>query len=126
MMAKKQQKKANRDSRLQTERITSELIAYVVEKIARIVSPEQIILFGSYARGDAADDSDLDLFIIHDSHKSNREIRRQIETLLWNRRFGLDLIVRHPEDVSRNLTDGNPFYTQHIFGEGKVLYERPV
>ena len=118
------QQKLVQDSRLQTEQITPELIDYIVEKIARVVSPNQIILFGSHARGDAAADSDLDLFIIHDSRKSNREIRRQIETFLWGRRFDLDLIVRDPQEVSRNIADGNPFYLQHLFGEGKVLYER--
>ena len=76
------QQKLKRDSHLQTEQITPELIEYIVEKIVRVVSPDQIVLFGSHARGDAADDSDLDLFIIHDSHTSNREVRRQIETIL--------------------------------------------
>jgi predicted nucleotidyltransferase len=126
IMITETQQKLKRDGRLQTEQITAELIKYIVEKIVRVVSPKQIVLFGSYARGDAANDSDLDLFIIHDSHKSNREIRRQIETVLWGRRFALDLIVRHPQEVARNVTDGNPFYLHHLFGEGKILYERPA
>ena len=37
---------------------------------------------------------------------------------------GVDLIVRRPEEVERNVADGNPFYTQHILSEGEVLYER--
>jgi predicted nucleotidyltransferase len=112
------------DTRLQTSRITPELVAYIVEKIVRSIAPQQIILFGSRARGEATDTSDLDLFIVQDSHLSNREVRRQIEGLLWGRRFGVDLIVRRPEEVARNVADGNPFYTRHILGEGKVLYER--
>ena len=121
----KVQQKLNRDSRLQTEKITSELIDYIVKKIVRVLSPNQIILFGSHARGDAADDSDLDLFVVHDTHQSNRDVRRQIETILWGRRFDLDLIVRHPSEVAQNIMDSNPFYLQHLFGEGKILYERP-
>ena len=73
----------------------------------------------------AAHASDLDLFIIQDSEMSNREMRRRIEYLLWGRRFGVDLIVRRPEEVERNVADGNPFYTHHILEEGQVLYERP-
>jgi predicted nucleotidyltransferase len=115
-----------RDIRLQTRQITPELIAYIVEKIARGIAPRQIILFGSRARGEATDSSDLDLFVIQDSPASDREVRRQIESLLWGRRFGVDLIVRRPEEVARNVADGNPFYTRHIFAEGQVLYERPV
>ncbi|MBM3236262.1 hypothetical protein FJZ31_08185 [Candidatus Poribacteria bacterium] len=40
------------DKRLNTEKITPELINYIVEKIVREIQPEKIILFGSYARGD--------------------------------------------------------------------------
>ncbi|HET7091266.1 MAG TPA: nucleotidyltransferase domain-containing protein [Anaerolineae bacterium] len=112
------------DTRLQTSQITPELVAYIVEKIVRSIAPQRIILFGSRARGAATDTSDLDLFIVQDSYTSNREVRRQIESLLWGRRFGVDLIVRRPEEVARNVADGNPFYTRHILGEGKVLYER--
>jgi predicted nucleotidyltransferase len=115
-----------RDPHLRTKQVTPELIAYVVAKIAREVAPKQIILFGSHARGKATQASDLDLFIIHDSNMTNREVRRRVEYLLWGRRFGVDLIVRRPEEMERNVADSNPFYTQHILGEGRVLYERPT
>ena len=121
-----QQDHLQRDARLQIRQVTPEVIAYIVEKIARGIAPRQIILFGSRAREEATDDSDLDLLIIQDSPSSNREVRRQIEGLLWGRRFGVDLIVRRPEEVAWNVADGNPFYTRHILAEGRVLYERPA
>jgi predicted nucleotidyltransferase len=120
----KQVSQLQQDPRLQTKQVTPELIAYIVEKIVRGVAPQRIILFGSHARGEAAQTSDLDLFIVQDSEMSNREMRRRIESLLWGRRFGVDLIVRRPEEVERNVADGNPFYTRHILGEGRVLYEQ--
>jgi len=110
------------DQRLQTETITPELIDYVVHKIIAAVSPLKIILFGSFAAGNVNEDSDLDLFILHNLEPSNRQIRRQIDSLLWGRRFGIDLIVRRPEEVAQNVADNNPFYTKHILNEGKVLY----
>ncbi len=113
------------DERLNTRQITPELINYIVEKIVREVAPVQIILFGSRARGSARADSDIDLFIVHDSQTTNRLLRRKIDGLFWGRRFGVDLIVRSPDDVKFNIEDNNPFYTRHIFKEGKVLYERP-
>ncbi|MBC8232178.1 nucleotidyltransferase domain-containing protein [bacterium] len=112
------------DQRLQTERVTPALLDYIIAKIVREIEPKQIILFGSRARGDETDSSDVDLFVVQDREPSNREVRRKIEHLLWGRRFGVDLIVRRPEDVARNLADRNPFYTQHIYSEGQVLYER--
>jgi len=112
------------DRHLQTKRVTPTLLEYIVNKIVREIEPKQIILFGSRARGDALDSSDIDLFIVQDQELSNRRVRRKIEHLLWGRLFGVDLIVRRPEDVERNLADHNPFYTQHIFSEGRILYER--
>lgn len=112
------------DKRLQTQKITPSLIAYIVDKIVNAMPIERVVLFGSFARDEATDSSDLDLFIVQDGRLSNRDVRRQIEMLLWGRRFGIDLIVRQPQEVAYNIADGNPFYTHHLFNEGKVLYER--
>ncbi len=112
------------DPRLNTPHVTPDLIQYVADKIARAVNPQKIILFGSWARGEMTEDSDIDLFVVHDSELSNREMYRRIARLLWGRLFGVDLIVRNPQDVALNLADNNPFYTYHLFRDGKVLYER--
>jgi len=112
------------DERLNTENITPELINYIVEKIVREIQPEKIILFGSYARGDFGQDSDLDLFIIKEGKESSRIMRRKVEAILWGRRFPMDLLVRKPDEVEWNFRAKNPFYLYHIFKDGKVLYEK--
>lgn len=112
------------DQRLSTEKVTSELIDYVVEKIVSAIQPEKIILFGSYARGDFSRDSDLDLFIIKDGEESSRMMRRKVDALLRGRRFAVDLLVRKPKEVEWNFRAKNPFYLYHIFKDGKVLYEK--
>ena len=112
------------DQRLNTEKITPELINYVVEKIVREIQPEKIILFGSYARGDFTRGSDLDLFIVKDGEEPSRAIRRKVDALLRGRKFAVDLLVRKPEEVEWNFKAQNPFYLYHIFREGKVLYEK--
>ena len=113
-----------KDQRLATNRVNLALLNYIVEKIVKAVNPKEIILFGSRARGEENPSSDIDLFIVQDSEVSNKEVRRKIDMLLWGRRFGIDLIVRKPDDVKRNLADRNPFYTENIYSEGQVLYER--
>lgn len=113
------------DHKLQTETVTPELIDYIVRKIVTAVSPLKIILFGSQATGQETGESDLDLLIIHNAPSSNRKVRQQIDKLLWGRRFGVDLVVRRPEQVAQNVTENNPFYTQSILMDGIVLYERP-
>ena len=109
---------------LQVTEVTPEIIEYIKQRIIEAIRPQQIVLFGSYARNDTRERSDLDLLVVHDTSKTDREIRRQLDQLFLKRRFGLDLIVRTPEEVALNLADGNPFYTKHIFGQGVVLYER--
>jgi predicted nucleotidyltransferase len=104
--------------------ITPEVIDALKQRIVAGIDPQQIIMFGSQARGDATAGSDIDLLVVQDTSQSDREVRRRIERLLLDRRFGLDLIVRTPEEVALNLADGNPFYTEHIFGDGVVLYDR--
>jgi predicted nucleotidyltransferase len=113
------------DQNLNTDRITPELIQYIINRIVQRINPEKIILFGSYARQDFNSDSDLDLFIvIKDEWESIRLIRRKIDALLWGRKFPLDLMVRKEEDIKRNFRAKNPFYIHNIFRDGKVLYEK--
>ncbi|MGJ3254624.1 MAG: nucleotidyltransferase domain-containing protein [Elainellaceae cyanobacterium] len=42
-------------------------IQEIANKVAECFSPEKIILFGSYARGDVHDNSDLDLLVVMNS-----------------------------------------------------------
>lgn len=109
---------------LRVSRVTPEVIDAVRRRIVAAVNPRQIVMFGSQARGDATAGSDIDLLVVQDTAQSDREVRRRLDHLLLDRRFGLDLIVRTPEEVALNLADGNPFYTEHIFGDGVVLYDR--
>ncbi|MFQ5645987.1 MAG: nucleotidyltransferase domain-containing protein [bacterium] len=113
-----------KDSRLKTSFLTEDLLKFITDKIVSSVQPEKIILFGSYARGEANQDSDLDLLVVKESKQGNRTVRRKIDRLLTGRRFGIDIIVRKPKEIAENLRDGNPFYLHHIFKEGKLLYER--
>jgi len=111
-------------SMLETTEITPEVVTHVIDRIAQRVRPLKIILFGSHTKQAASQGSDLDLFVVQDGRVSNRRLRREIERLLCQRRFGLDLIVRTQEEFELNLRDGNPFYVEEIVGSGRVVYER--
>ena len=52
----------------------------IIPLIVSLISPDQIVLFGSYARGDYTSKSDIDLLIIKKDLKSEREANN----LLYN------------------------------------------
>ena len=107
--------------------VTDKLLAEMVEAIVREVDPEQIYLFGSRARGDAREDSDIDLLIVErDSfgHERSRfqEINR-IRRLLSSFRIPKDILVYSSDEFAKWRHSLN-----HIVGrcyrEGKLLYPR--
>lgn len=102
----------------------------MTDKIKRVVNclkryhPEKIILFGSYARGEADEYSDLDLVVIKPTDQ--RFIDRLIETArcLDNDLGKVDVFVYTPEELEEMKQSGNPFIEQ-VLAEGIVIYEAP-
>jgi len=59
--------------------------------------PVKLILFGSYARGRAQDDSDVDLLVVADCPETECRTRAaEIRISLWGWRHPFDIIVRTP------------------------------
>ncbi|MCK4305744.1 MAG: nucleotidyltransferase domain-containing protein [Candidatus Eisenbacteria sp.] len=83
--------------------------------------PERVVLFGSYARGTATDDSDVDLLIIlpYEGRAADQSVAIRMRLRPG---FPVDLIMRTPQKVHERLEMGDPFL-QEILAEGKVLYE---
>lgn len=95
------------------DRVVRGLMAY---------EPEKIILFGSMARGDADEYSDIDLIVIKDTKQ--RFVRRLVEiTAFLPLDTAVDVLVYTPKKLDAMLAEGNPFI-EHALEEGKVLYEK--
>ena len=113
--------KKNKSYKIEPTPITEELIQAVAKKIVQNFNPEKIILFGSLARGEMHQDSDLDLFIIMPSglRRDNRSV--EISKIFSERLFPMDILVYTPEEVNMSLRRSNPF-VKEILEEGRVLY----
>jgi len=95
----------------------------IVPMIVSLVSPDQIILFGSYARGDNTEKSDIDLLIIKKNLKNGREINNILYRAFFENKIdiSIDLIsVDYNKYLELNNTIGYIYKT--IKEEGKVLY----
>jgi uncharacterized protein len=95
----------------------------IVPMIVSLASPDQIILFGSYARGDYTDKSDIDLLIIKKDLRNGREINNILYRAFFENKIdvSIDLIsVDYNKYHELNNTIGYIYKT--IKEEGKVLY----
>ena len=94
-----------------------------IQKIVRELSPDKIILFGSYAYGNPNPHSDVDLLIIMDTDQSHKERSWAVSRLLLPRPFPVDILVKTPKEVEEALESGD-FFLREILSRGQVLYER--
>lgn len=103
-------------------RIPMRAIRAVVQQIAEKFQPEKIILFGSYAYGRLKPESDVDLLVVIDTPLRNREQAAQIARAI-DYHFGLDLIVRTPQQLAERIALGD-FFLREVTEKGRVLYAR--
>ncbi len=106
--------------------VTQEQINEIVHIVIKEVKPEKIILFGSYALGNANEESDLDLAIIMESNLPRFKRGALIRSVLraGGRRwlFPMDIIVFTPEEVEL-FGDSQYSLIHEILLTGKILYE---
>lgn len=103
--------------------MNSELIATMTERIVRGFKPVQILLFGSYARGDAHPQSDVDLLVVFSECANKRKTAVDIRRALADLPVCKDIIVTTPEELERQR-DWIGSVLRSAQREGKILYER--
>ena len=120
--------KKSSHSRGGAERVNNALLARMVQAIVDEVNPEQVILFGSHARGDAGPDSDVDLIIVESAPFGEDRDRHVEETRLWRALASFhvpkDLLVYSRDEVEYWRDSLNNVLARAL-REGRVLYERP-
>jgi predicted nucleotidyltransferase len=95
-----------------------------VERIARLFKPLRIILFGSWARGQAHPDSDLDLLVVLSHIENKRQTTIHIGNALSDLPVSKDIVVTTPEEIAiRGHIVGQVL--RQALREGKTIYERP-
>ncbi len=108
--------------------ITDTLIDQMVQAIVGEVDPEQVILFGSRARGDEREESDVDLVVL-EAEPFGRERSRHKEMVrlykvLADFPVSADVLVYTHDEVDY-WRDSLNHVLARALREGKVLYERP-
>jgi predicted nucleotidyltransferase len=102
---------------------TAEWIPVIANRIVRDFQPLRIILFGSYARGEANAESDVDLLVVLPQVADKRKAAVEIRRALGDLPVAKDIIVTTPEEIARR-GDLVGTVLRPALREGKVLYER--
>jgi len=68
-------------------------IKEIASRIAKIIKPHRIILFGSYAYGTPNEYSDIDLCIIGESYDSKMKEKKKIRDILSEIKGSFDILV---------------------------------
>lgn len=95
----------------------------ISRRIIENINPEKIILFGSYAKGNYNEDSDLDLIIVKESDLPKQKRGIEIRRLFYGLLIPMDLKVYTPEEFEDELKNKYSFLNSAI-KESKTIYER--
>ena len=100
----------------------NEFIPIMTDRIVREFDPLQVILFGSQAREDTDQHSDIDLLVVFAELSDKRKMAIDIMNALSDLPVAKDIIVSTPEELERSRTRiGSVLrYAQQ---EGKILWK---
>ena len=109
--------------------LTGDLLHDVVTQVCRAIPDdlEKVILYGSYARGEATDESDVDIMAVVDNGKELEKTVRQIMVDI-----SYELSLAYGVEVTVLLQDKDEYeqwqpyipFLRNVNREGIVVYER--
>lgn len=101
--------------------LPSEAIEEIVRRVVAAADPEQIILFGSAARGELDRNSDIDLLVVKAGEYAKREVSHRIRQALRGLGEAFDVVVATPEEIAR-YGDCFALVYYPALREGRELY----
>ncbi len=99
------------------------VIQEMVKRLVRDYTPQQIILFGSYAYGQPTQDSDIDLLIIKDTPEGFWDRMDSVRRVVTGAHphIPIEPLIYTPDEIVRRLKAKDQF-VQGILQNGEVLY----
>ena len=101
--------------------VDSEKIDFLVQRIVEEAHPLRIILFGSAARGNAEQDSDIDVLVVMPEGTHRRRTAQLLYRTIRGAGVPFDVLVATPGDLEKHKNNIGLIY-RTILEEGKVVY----
>jgi predicted nucleotidyltransferase len=99
------------------------LVQRTLHRLIRAFAPQQILLFGSWAKGTTHDRSDVDLLIVADLPGNASIHSRRARQLAADSFPRIDIVFATPEEVLTAQSAKSPFLAS-ILSNSVVVYRR--
>ncbi|HET6214789.1 MAG TPA: nucleotidyltransferase domain-containing protein [Micromonosporaceae bacterium] len=100
-------------------------VANVVARVVALYDPDEIWVFGSYAKGNLAERSDLDLIVIKPTSLPRRLRGRDVVAVLAEAAFHIDLLFVTPEELATDLKEPYSLLST-VMPTAQRIYRREV
>ena len=92
-------------------------VAQYADAVTKQLSPSAIVLFGSYAKGESNDESDIDVAVVFNGFSGDW---LKISSLLWRLRRDISYDI---EPHLLDIADDKSGFVQHVLKTGQVIYQ---
>jgi predicted nucleotidyltransferase len=100
-------------------------------EVLKQADPYRIILFGSYAKGNVDENSDIDMLVILDNNDVAKTYEERLKKKLYinrlvrniNYKIALDILVYSKEEYKIVKNYGN-YFIDEIENTGRIIYEK--
>lgn len=102
---------------------TPEILQEIKRRVSAVEPSAEVMLYGSYARGDQKPTSDIDLLILVDAEHVDAELETSLMYPLYHLEYDTGTIIS-PRVVSRKQWYSRPFRTPFFLNverEGRIL-----
>jgi predicted nucleotidyltransferase len=93
--------------------VTRQALQAFTQRLVKNLAPEQVILFGSQARGEARWDSDADILVVMPFEGRPQDTVKGMRNAC-EPAFSLDLHLRRPDEITPRYRWGDPFIREAL------------
>lgn len=102
--------------------ISEQTIRHAAQLLGEAAKPSRVILFGSYARGDAVESSDLDFLVVEPTLQDKFREMVRLRQVLRPLRVPADVLVCSQADIVQQQ-DSCSTAVYWALREGRVMYD---
>ncbi len=101
------------------------LLGKVKGYVVSCCKPDMVLVFGSYARGEANKFSDLDLVVVCNYVYNRKMLERKIKSDIRRYSLKADVMVRSQCEIMEAIKDPHSFLGS-ILEKAKIIYKKPA